>query len=163
MSAAGTDGGQPVWTPSRTELLVHHYHAGLSAAQSAALIGTVSKNAVISKRRRLGLMAVVEVGRGPGAWSGLTAPRSRCDTGRIRLLRGPPPLPTAPLPQMDLPPPADANPKLLPERRFGECAWPLGPAEEAGGHRTLFCGAPTRAIGPYCAAHAARAYREAPC
>ena len=69
MTGLGQNGVPPVWTPARTALLVAHYQAGMSAAQSAVLIGTVSKNAVISKRRRLGLMAVAAGGFGLDGFS----------------------------------------------------------------------------------------------
>jgi len=161
MSAIETAGAQPGWTTPRMALLVAHYHAGLSAAQSANLIGAVSKNAVISKRRRLGLVETVAVGREPTIRAADDAVQPRgVGGGRIRLFRGPPPLPVEPLPEMDGPTPADADPGILTERRVGGCAWPLGPAQEPGCHRTLFCGASVTAGVSYCAMHAARAYRR---
>jgi len=149
-----------IWTSERTTLLVEHYNVGLSAAESAKLIGGVSKNAVISKRRRLGLVATVFVGQRPdlSVEPVRRASRTPC---RTRLLRGPPPLPVEPLPDMEPSLPSDARPLRLTERRLGDCAWPIGPAAEAGDYRTLFCGAP-RARGRYCATHAALAYRCAP-
>lgn len=140
----------------RVQLLVDHYRRGLSASESAALIGGVSKNAVVSKRRRLGLLAVIGSPRDPDP-----AQKSpRCErVPPLRAFRGPPPLPVSPLPDMDQPPPLGADPKPLAARRFGECAWPLGPAEAEGDHRTLFCAARTMPGKVYCAAHAARAYR----
>jgi GcrA cell cycle regulator len=158
MSADGGDILQSGWTAERVAALVEHYRTGLSAAESAALIGGVSKNAVVSKRRRLGLLASVAMGARSAAGRGF--PRLT-GLGRIRRLRCPPLLPTSPLPKMDGPRPPGANPKRLVERGFGDCAWPLGPAHEPGDYRTLFCGAPTLGCGRYCEAHAARAYR--PC
>ncbi len=160
MSAGEIAGARPGWTAARAALLLDHYRAGLSAAQSADLIGAVSKNAVISKRRRLGLVATAAVGRDPAIWNAEEALRRRgVGAGRIRRFRGPPPLPVEPLPEMDHPPPPEADPRRLTERRAGGCAWPLGPAEAPGCHRTLFCGAPAAAGVSYCATHAARAYR----
>lgn len=157
MSADGWDILQSGWTAERVAALVEHYRRGLSAAESAALIGGVSKNAVVSKRRRLGLLATAATGSRTATDRG---PRLN-DLGRIRRLRCPPPLPTSPLPNMDGPPAPGANPKRLADRKFGECAWPLGPAHEPGDYRTLFCGAPTLGCGRYCESHAARAFR--PC
>ena len=153
-------GADPIaWTADRTALLVEHYNVGLSAAESAGLIGGVSKNSVISKRRRLGLVATVFVGqRAEALADGVGQPRRRC---RARLFRGPPPLPVEPLPDMERAIPPDSRPRRLTERRWGDCAWPLGPAETAGDYRTLFCGAP-KVRGRYCAAHAALAYRPPP-
>ena len=152
---------QTIWSDARVRLLVDHYRSGLSASDSATLIGGVSKNAVVSKRRRLGLFAVVGVGAEPRDSAGAGAgDRRRERAGPIRLFRGPPPLPVEPLPEMDHPPPPDAEPKPLTARRFGECAWPLGAAAAEGDHRTLFCAAPAKAGASYCPAHAARAYRR---
>jgi hypothetical protein len=146
------------WSSARVALLENHYRAGLSAAESAILLGRVSKNAVISKRRRLGLFATIGPVGAPSsdALDG-TVPR-RARIGRTRLFRGPPPLPVEPLPDMDRPPPPDADPKPLASLAFGECVWPLGAAEQAGDYRTLFCGAPVAIPRCYCAIHAARAY-----
>lgn len=150
------DGQDSSWSEVRVRLLIDHYRRGLSASESASLIGEVSKNAVISKRRRLGLFAVIVAPAPPQG--GEERPRER--TRPIRIVRGPPPLPVTPLPRMDGPTPPGADPKPLSARRFGECAWPLGPAEAEGDHRTLFCAARVERGGRYCPAHAARAYRR---
>jgi hypothetical protein len=165
MTAALANSAPPSWTPARIALLVDHYHSGFSAAKSADLIGSVSKNTVVSKRRRLGLVATVAAGCVPGAGAGALgegAVLARRRAERTRLFRVPPPMRTTPLPDMDFPAPPDGNPRRLTERRFGECAWPLEPAEEPGGHLTLFCGAPAGVGAAYCAAHAAHAYRRQP-
>jgi hypothetical protein len=125
MSSVGADVTPTGWTSSRTALLVAHYQAGLSAAESARRIGAVSKNAVISKRRRLGQVAMADVGRIAGAcWADDARQRPRFGAGRVPLFRMPPPMPTEPLPRMDGPPPPGASPRRLTERRFGECVWP---------------------------------------
>jgi hypothetical protein len=145
-----------VWSAARVALLRLHHALGLSAALSAELIGAVSRNAVISKRRRLGL-----VGANP-----LRA--ARCEAGPS----GRPPLfprvwrpagsqgvvSREPLPGMHTPLPLDADPKSLAQRGEHECAWPLGPAEAPGDYRTLFCCAPTQPGRSFCAVHHARAY-----
>ncbi len=145
------------WTPGRTAMVIAHYDAGLSAAESAAVIGNVSKSAVISKRRRLGLFAVVAEGEPPKETRRPHWPRSRLSGGRPH---GLPPLRVYPLPQMDLPAPPDAAPKTLTAKAIGECAWPLGPAGAEGDYRTLFCCAPKPVGAVYCAVHAARAYQR---
>jgi GcrA cell cycle regulator len=159
MSGAVIGEAQNGWTGRRVALLVDHYRAGLSAANSAALIGGVSKNAVVSKRRRLGLLATVGVGERSA--DDTSKPRPAVGV-RLRPFRGPPPLPVEPLPEMDGALPPEADPRPLTARRFGECAWPLGPAESPGDYRTLFCSAPTVAGGGYCPTHVARAYRRRP-
>jgi hypothetical protein len=144
------------WSPARTQLLRLHYALGLSAAVSAQLIGQVSRNAVISKRRRLGLMganplqtmrAFHVVGRTacPSPPGHFSWPQDDVADHRRQ-----------PLPLMELPVPPDAEPKTLRDRRRGECAWPLGPAEATGDYRTLFCCAPVEAGRGYCPVHRAR-------
>ena len=140
-----------VWTAKRSELLHRHFDRGLTAAQSAELIGGVTRDAVISKRRRLGLAPTKAARDILGALppptrslvAGFPVPRFRCE----------------PLPDMDLPAPPDAAPKRLADREFGECAWPLGTADEEGDYRTLFCCAPVKRGRPYCIDHAAVAKR----
>jgi GcrA cell cycle regulator len=154
----------PGWSRVRTELLLAHYAMGLSAAVSALLIGGVSRNAVISKRRRLGLLGANPI------QSALRASRcaGRTSEPRVRPASSRPWL--APLgddeadrrrealPFMDRPAPADADPKTLAERSPGQCAWPLGPAEAPGDYRTLFCCAPVERGRGYCATHRAIAF-----
>jgi hypothetical protein len=65
-----------------------------------------------------------------------------------------------PLPFMDWPLPPGARPKFLADREAGECAWPLGPAEAPGDHRSLFCCAPVKRGRPYCPCHQLRARRD---
>lgn len=138
------------WTPDRIDLLRRHFAVGLTATESAILLG-VTKNAVISKRTRLGLLGTVRM-----TWRGDAEPASRVRESRIRCAPTPK-LRRLPLPDMDQPPPPDADPKMLAQRQRGECAWPLGPAEQEGDWRTLFCCAPAHPGGRYCSAHATRA------
>ncbi len=153
---------EPIWSDERVEQLKRHHAMGLSAAASADLIGSVSRNAVISKRRRLGLMGAnplrsamlalrkvfhaAQVDRQPKP--------AACRSGLVDDER----LPREPLPFMDFAVPPDANPKILADREVGECAWPLGPAEQPADYRTLFCGAPVARGQTYCAAHRANAF-----
>ena len=145
------------WTAQRVAMLHLHYLQGMTAADSAQLLGGVTRNSVISKRYRLGLF-----GRAAPARPKLTrAPTS--DGGgaawwrRLGWLEES--LAVAPLPEMDFPPPPDARPATLADRQSRTCAWPLGPTESPGDAATLFCCAPLDARGPYCAAHAARSRR----
>lgn len=147
---------EPGWSPARTELLRLHYGLGLSASLSAQLIGRVSKNAVISKRRRLGLTGANPL-RVTLRATGWTAPGF--EAGRLPRFR-PPRVEVhgcgAALPAMDAPPLPGTEPKTLALRARGECAWPLGPAEAIGDYRTLFCCAPAEAARSYCSVHRAR-------
>jgi hypothetical protein len=156
MCAETDSAAEPGWSPARTELLRLHYRLGLSASLSAQLIGRVSKNAVISKRRRLGLTGAnpLQVTMREAGW---TTP----GFGAGRLPRYRPPRAEvhgrgAALPVMDEPPLPGTEPKTLAHRARGECAWPLGPAEAIGDYRTLFCCAPAEAGRSYCAIHRTR-------
>src|SRR6202051_4654018 len=76
------------WTDERVELLKKLWADGLSAAQIAAELGGITRNAVIGKVHRLGLS-----GRAKSTLGTPRKPRSRSSTakanvGRIRVLRG---------------------------------------------------------------------------
>ena len=145
-------GGQAlVWTAERIAQLRRHYSAGLTAAESALLLGGVTRNAVISKRHRLGL---IWAHRAKPVEIALPPPKAR--TPRFR---AEPVFASWPFPAMDLAPPSDARPKPMAEHQRGECLWPLGPAEAPADWLALFCCAPAGRNRRYCAAHAARARR----
>jgi len=150
LSAAGT------WSPERVALLHLHYLQGLAAAESARLIGGVTRNAVISKRYRMGLFGRIPMDRprlkriespAPGG------PRYRRLAPREELMS------VTPLPAMDWPPPPASRPANLVDRPDRTCAWPLGPAESPGDASTLFCCAPLNWRSHYCEVHRARARR----
>ena len=148
------DPGILTWTPDRVALLRRHYTAGLSAAESAILLGGVTKNAVISKRNRLGLVGQVRMTTAQDGSVSLRHVRTRA----LRLnLHREPKFSSTPLPAMDGAPPEGADPKPLVAHRRGECLWPLGPAEQEGDWRTLFCCAPVAGGRRYCPTHARRA------
>jgi GcrA cell cycle regulator len=135
--------------------LRRHYSVGLTAAESALLLGGVSRSAVIAKRNRLGLVGAPPRRRADETQvSGAEKPRARYPRFRPE-----PPFAVWPLPDMDRPPPHDARPAALARHQRGQCLWPLGPAEAAADWRSLFCCAPTLSSRPYCAIHAERARR----
>jgi hypothetical protein len=133
------------WTSARIDMLHRHFALGMTAGQSADALGGVSRNAVLCKRLRLGLSSRSDAPA--GVLAGLL-------DGRRYLPTEPPPLPCHPLPEMDLELPADARPSLLADKRHRDCAWPLGPAEQPGDYRTLYCCAPSVARRAYCPVHA---------
>ncbi len=154
------------WSAARIALLRLHHGLGLSAAASAELIGGVSRNAVISKRRRLGLTGAnpLRSARAALRRSAFSALGPPIVPGRLFLRLAGPRLACRyePLPVMDLPPPPGADPKRLTDRGRGECAWPLGPADEPGDYRTLFCCASVERGRRFCTVHSARAYAPPP-
>jgi len=140
------------WSQRRVEVLRRHHAWGLSAGQSAELLGGISRNAVICKRNRLGLA-------GPRAAPALANVPLAPPYGRLGLA-GCPEFRVEPLPEMDFPAPEGADPRRLCEKGEGRCAWPLGPADEAGDYRTRFCCAPAEPRRAYCAEHGRRARRN---
>jgi len=126
-------------------MLHRHFALGMTAAESADALGGVSRNAVLCKRLRLGLTRRATVSYLDLA--GLLA-------GRRYQAIDPPPLPCRPLPDMDIAPPADARPSPLCGKGRRDCSWPLGPANEPGDYRTLYCCAPKAGRGAYCPVHA---------
>jgi hypothetical protein len=133
------------WTPERIDTLHRHFALGMTAAESADALGGVSRNAVLCKRLRLGL-----TGQASASCIDLTGLLTR---GWYQPIE-PPPLPCHPFPEMDLPPPADARPSCLVGKRRHDCSWPLGPAEQPGDYRTLYCCAPRAGRNAYCETHA---------
>jgi hypothetical protein len=135
-----------VWSAERIDQLCRHFALGLTAAESAVLIGGVTGNAVTSKRLRLGLCV-----RRTEPHSTLATMLAAC---RVRHPVEPPRFLCDPLPAMDGALPPDARPSRLVDRRPGECAWPLGPTLDAADHNNLSCCAPIEGRRSYCPAHA---------
>ena len=146
----------PTWSPERVALLHLHYLQGMAASESARRIGGVTRNAVISKRYRMGLFGRIPSGR--PRLKRVEAPAG----GRVRYRLLAPreeAMAVTPLPAMDWPPPLGARPTRMADRPCHSCAWPLGPAEAPGDAATLFCCAPLAGRGPYCEDHRQRARR----
>jgi DNA repair protein RadC len=148
------------WTDARVETLKTLWLSGLSAAQVAAALGGVSRNAVIGKLHRLGVAgrasASLPDSGAPSPPVRRLAPTSQ-QSARRRRARAQPSGPdlSAPAPSSPEGPPLAADLLSLGPHA---CRWPIGePA--AGGFG--FCGRPAAGAGPYCAGHRARAYRGA--
>ena len=93
------------WTPARIDMLYLHYALGMTAGQSAQVLGGVSGNAVQSKRMRLGLASKAPA----GAVSALFTGRRVRFSAVMSLCR-------EPLPEMDFPTPPGARPSRLADR-----------------------------------------------
>ncbi|WP_049758227.1 GcrA family cell cycle regulator [Phenylobacterium zucineum] len=143
MSSSGS------WTRERVIALTRLWCDGLSAAQIAAALGGVTRNAVLGKVHRLGLSGRERPAR-PGARRAPGPPR--------RPVRAPRrPAPARPLLRSAAPPPE--GPGLATVLTVGAhtCRWPVGDPLAPG---FTLCGRPA-VRGAYCEGHAARAYLPA--
>ncbi len=148
-------GNGPGWTGTRTERLKKLWADGHSASGIAALLGEVTRNAVIGKVHRLGLAGRATTSRKPRPRR--TSPR-RNGAGRVELRRQPPRLPARPMPPDDLPPAPAALMLSVARLTDATCHWPIGDPRAPG---FGFCGAKT-ASGrqPYCAHHQAAGHNR---
>ncbi len=154
------------WTEERLELLKKLWSEGWSASQIAAEIGGgMTRNAVLGKSHRLGLVRNTSTGistprpRQEGAASG------RSPTAEPSMRPGPKPvISTASQPPheqpraVSLPVEVAAPPReglTIMELREGMCRWPLGDPTRP---EFRYCGAHALAGLPYCSHHAQIAY-----
>ncbi|GEC14265.1 GcrA family cell cycle regulator [Nitrobacter winogradskyi] len=142
------------WSETRVRVLTSLWNAGISASECASLLGSVTRNAVISKVTRAGLAAPGRVH--PKPCNGHAAcPREKpARTSRART-PGPAPKRDEPLPPKidDFAIPASQRRSLV-QLTADCCHWPVGDPLEPD---FFFCGAPARQGGPYCSGHHARA------
>lgn len=131
------------WTDAKRAELAERAAEGLTSAKIAAAIGAVSRNAVISKCRALGVpLHHQPKPPKPAKWVDMSTP----------LFRAPPPVAEYVEPAVFLaPPPATAKPWL--QRQDGECCFPVS----GDGATTLFCCAAADRRG-YCTDHRAVLY-----
>lgn len=144
---------------------------GKSAAEIAAALGSITRNAVIGIVHRAGhhrgpkvrraKPAEVTQDRPPTPRPSLPGkPAARKPAGRDhfadvgKMVVAPPLAPIAP----EIPGAAETSDTAVPflDRRFGQCVWPLW---QAPTDARLVCGAPVAGDGPYCPCHTARATR----
>lgn len=139
------------WTDERVDQLKNLWTEGLSASQIARALGGVTRNAVISKVHRLGL-----VGRATPTRSERPRMPSAPRMPRIAQTRALPP------PEASV---VEEDPVILEDGTFAAtmetvsdrmCRWPIGDPSENEFH---FCGHKPKAGKPYCEAHARKAYQ----
>ena len=132
------------WTEDRVAKLIHNHNLGLSAAQVGMLLG-VSRNAIIGKIHRLGLiphthMMAVKTVRPP------KPPR------REPRRASAPKVAPQPMPMFVV---IEGGVDLVDLARTA-CRWPLNdPPEPAD---TKFCGSPSPEGSSFCVCHRAQAY-----
>ena len=142
--------GPSGWTDDRVNALKSLWADGLSAGQIASKLGYTTRNAVIGKLDRLGLMGRLK--------SSTAAPRERKPMSEPRTKRPPSAafkyIAHSGNELLDLFIPPEQRCTLL-ELTDDTCRWPVGdPAEE----EFYFCGGQTLDWSPYCATHSSIAY-----
>ena len=156
------------WTKPRLRLLRRRWAQGARVREIAAELGNgISSNAVIAKIHRLGIAALSPYGGRPGR---RYAGKPRAGDGRLRghrigywFRKGPPPVwvisakPHIEITRADARIPRRQRRSLF-ELNEHSCRWPVGDPRSS---RFFFCGAQPVMNRSYCAAHCARAYRDA--
>jgi GcrA cell cycle regulator len=168
------------WTEQRIEVLRKLWGQGQTASQIAAILGGITRNAVIGKAHRLGLTGRPSpIKREAGA---SPQPRRRAAAPVARRLPGsgqPGSVHGQPLPQThgstaqhapvqraeahapmtrEAPPPAPkTSTRVAAHVGSKTCSWPMGDPKQPGFH---FCGEPAEAGKPYCAHHCHVAYHK---
>ena len=169
------------WTEQRIEVLRKLWGQGQTASQIAAILGGITRNAVIGKAHRLGLTGRPSpIKREAGA---SPQPRRRAAAPQARRLPGsgqPGQVHGQPLPQThgissaqhaptqraevnqpvrsEAPPPAPkTSTRVAAHVGSKTCSWPMGDPKQPGFH---FCGEPAEAGKPYCAHHCHVAYHK---
>jgi GcrA cell cycle regulator len=138
------------WSDGRVEQLKSLWQEGLSASQIANTMGNVTRNAVLGKLHRLGLLAKSkEVRRARPNSSVPRCPRSRSSkVSRPALIAEPDPFTFE-----------DGNFVTLETVNDRMCRWPIGDPETGDFH---FCGHARKAGSCYCDAHMQRAHQPGP-
>lgn len=157
------------WTDEAVAELKRLHSTGLSMARIAVALGCKSRNAVIGKAHRLGLLSKqpkkAEPKKTPlktphgGGKRDLRPDTRRASPLKIRRQVAPRPSPSLLAPVSEhapepIPTPIVAGLKLIDLGLF-HCRWIVG---DVAGSDTIYCGVPSTR-GSYCACHAAIAYR----
>jgi len=138
------------WSDGRIEHLKTLWQDGLSASQVASALGDVTRNAVLGKLHRLGLLA---------STAGTRPARPRASTVRHRA--------SCPPKISLLVPVAEPDPFTFDDGSFATvvtvgdrmCRWPIGDPKGKDFH---FCGQDPKTGSCYCEAHTQRAHQPGP-
>ena len=169
------------WTEQRIDTLRKLWGQGQTASQIAAILGGITRNAVIGKAHRLGLTGRPspikrEAGASPQPRRRTAAPTARRlpGAGQPGLSHGQP-LPqthgisatqhapmqraeaTEPAMREAPPPPRQSSQRTASHVGSRTCSWPMGDPKQPGFH---FCGEPAEAGKPYCSHHCHVAYHK---
>ena len=174
------------WTEQRIEVLRKLWGQGQTASQIAAILGGITRNAVIGKAHRLGLTGrpspikreagaspqprrraaatAAPARRMPGAGQaggvhGQQLPHTHgvSSVPSLQARAQMPTTPTARDPQVAPPPAKPAAPRAAAHVGSRTCSWPMGDPKQPGFH---FCGEPAEIGKPYCNQHCHVAYHK---
>ncbi len=155
------------WNEQRIEILRKLWGQGQTASQIAAILGGITRNAVIGKAHRLGLTGRPSPIKREGEAG--SEPRRKAALPTRRALPSAASFPAAPRgetmprPEMRAAPvsaptrPASPPPPRSLHSGTKTCSWPVGDPKHADFH---FCGAPSEPGRSYCAEHCAVAYHR---
>ena len=160
------------WTDERVEKLIELWTEGLSASKIAAILGGVSRNAVIGKAHRLRKQGRLAARASSGASSSKESAPARRAPRRPRpekpVVAGATALKTRK--QAEAPPQAQQKPAMevvdgtrgritdIMELNRKTCRWPIGDPGEEG---FAYCGDHAQEGSPYCLHHSRIAYQTA--
>lgn len=149
------------WTDERVTELKDLWEQGHTASQIAAILGEVTRNAVIGKAHRLGLSSrpsPIKAGLPGAPRQKKRAPRRPAPRRRAPAVRAKPERPAAPRLSEAERRLLAIQPQPAPEGYRGPtCQWPIGdPSQD----EFRFCAAPSSPGRPYCDAHCQIAYRR---
>jgi GcrA cell cycle regulator len=170
------------WTEQRIEVLRKLWGQGQTASQIAAILGGITRNAVIGKAHRLGLTgrpspikreagaspqprrraAAAPVRRMPGAGQpggihGQPLPQTHASSMPAQQARLQTPAPAARETPVAPPTAKPAAPRVSAHAGSKTCSWPMGDPKQPGFH---FCGEPAEIGKPYCHQHCHVAYHK---
>ncbi|MES1150511.1 MAG: GcrA family cell cycle regulator [Dongia sp.] len=170
------------WTEQRIETLRKLWGQGQTASQIAAILGGITRNAVIGKAHRLGLTgrpspikreagaspqprrraAAAPARRLPGAGQpgsvhGQQLPHTHGSSAVPQQARVHTPTAPAARETPVAPPAAKPAPRASAHVGSKTCSWPMGDPKQPGFH---FCGEPAEIGKPYCSQHCHVAYHK---
>jgi GcrA cell cycle regulator len=136
------------WTAERTDELKALWSDGLSAGAIARILGDITRNGVIGKVHRLGLIGA---GRPEHAKSDVVPLEPKAEVK----------------PKLEAPKSIEMEPLRFEDGTFATlenindrmCHWPIGDPCDANFH---YCGLKRKPRSPYCEVHARKAYQPAP-
>ena len=135
------------WSEERVTQLKSLWQEGLSASEVARALGAVTRNAVLGKLHRLGLLGAASETR--PARSRSSVPRHRA----VRVCKTPISVPVVEPDPLTFEDGSFATLATISDRM---CRWPIGDPKTGGFH---FCGQAPKTGYCYCEAHALRAHQ----